>query len=230
MKTIRQLKMIILLLFVTQMAKAQSFDMPLNFDSTNVTYTLTDFGGNTSSVVTDPVVSTNKVAKAIKSNTAEVWAGTTMGGTTGFATAIAFNSSRTIITMRVYSPDSGIAVRLKVEDPNDAGKSVETEARTTAVNTWQTLTFNFINNASGTAAINYTYTYKKASVFFNFGTSGSTAGEKTYYFDDVMFPAATGPVLAQVTLPIYFDSLNVNYATTDFGGNATLLNYGLEQP
>jgi len=223
MKTIRQLKMIILLLFVTQMAKAQSFDMPLNFDSTNVTYTLTDFGGNTSSVVTDPVVSTNKVAKAIKSNTAEVWAGTTMGGTTGFATAIAFNSSRTIITMRVYSPDSGIAVRLKVEDPNDAGKSVETEARTTAVNTWQTLTFNFINNASGTAAINYTYTYKKASVFFNFGTSGSTAGEKTYYFDDVMFPAATGPVLAQVTLPIYFDSLNVNYATTDFGGNATTI-------
>jgi hypothetical protein len=223
MKTIRQLSMLFLLLFVTQLAKAQSFDMPLNFDSTNVTYTLTDFGGNTSSVVTDPVVSTNKVAKAIKSNTAEVWAGTTMGGASGFATAIAFNSSRTIITMRVYSPDSGIAVRLKVEDSNDAGKSVETEARTTASNTWQTLTFNFINNASGTAAINYTYTYKKASVFFNFGTSGSTAGTKTYYFDDVMFPAATGPVLAQVTLPIYFDSTNVNYATTDFGGNATTI-------
>ncbi len=223
MKTIRQLSMLFLLLFVTQLAKAQSFDMPLNFDSTNVTYTLTDFGGNSSSVVTDPVVSTNKVAKAIKSNTAEVWAGTTMGGASGFATAIAFNSSRTIITMRVYSPDSGIAVRLKVEDPNDGGKSVETEARTTASNTWQTLTFNFINNASGTAAINYTYTYKKASVFFNFGVNGATAGTKTYYFDDVMFPAATGPVLAQVTLPIYFDSTNVNYATTDFGGNATTI-------
>ncbi len=223
MKTIRQLSMLFLLLFVTQIAKAQSFDMPLNFDSTNVTYTLTDFGGNTSSVVVDPVVSTNKVAKVIKSNTAEVWAGTTMGGTSGFATAIAFNSSRTIIRMRVYSPDSGIAVRLKVEDPNDAGKSVETEARTTASNTWQTLTFNFINNASGTAAINYTYTYKKASVFFNFGVSGSSAGTKTYYFDDVVFPAATGPVLSQVTLPIYFDSTNVNYTTTDFGGNTTTI-------
>ena len=70
MKTIRQLSMLFLLLFVTHIAKAQSFDMPLNFDSTNVTYTLTDFGGNTSSVVADPVVSTNKVAKVIKSNTA----------------------------------------------------------------------------------------------------------------------------------------------------------------
>ena len=223
MKKIRQISMLFLLLFVTQIAKAQSFDMPLNFDSTNVTYTLTDFGGNVSSVVVDPVVSTNKVAKVIKTDSAFVWAGTTMGGASGFATAIAFNSSRTIIRMRIYSPDSGIAVRLKVEDPNDGTKSVETEARTTASNTWQTLTFNFINNASGTAAINYTYTYKKASVFFNFGVTGSTAGTKTYYFDDVVFPAATGPILSQITLPIYFDSTNVNYSTTDFGGNATTI-------
>lgn len=223
MKTIRQLSMLFMLLFVTQIAKAQAFDMPLNFDSTNVTYTFTDFGGNTSSIVTDPVASNNKVAKVIKSNTAEVWAGTTMGGTTGFATAIAFNSSRTIIRMRVYSPDSGIAVRLKVEDPNDGAKSVETEARTTASNSWQTLTFNFINNASGTAAINYTYNYKKASVFFNFGVNGLTAGTKIYYFDDVNFPAATGPILSQITLPIYFDSINVNYTTTNFGGNATTI-------
>ncbi len=223
MKTIRQLSMLFLLHFVALIAKAQSFDLPLNFDSTNVTYTFTDFGGNASSVVADPVVSTNKVAKIIKSNIAEIWAGTTMGGASGFASAIAFNSSRTIITMRVYSPDSGIAVRLKVEDPNDGAKSVETEARTTASNTWQILTFNFVNNASGTAAINYTYTYKKASVFFNFGVNGSTAGTKTYYFDDVVFPAATGPVLSQITLPVYFDSTNVNYSTKDFGGNATTI-------
>ena len=175
MKKIRQISMLFLLLFVTQIAKAQSFDMPLNFDSSNVTYTLTDFGGNVSSVVVDPVVSTNKVAKVIKTDSAFVWAGTTMGGASGFATAIAFNSSRTIIRMRIYSPDSGIAVRLKVEDPNDGTKSVETEARTTASNTWQTLTFNFINNASCTAAINYTYTYKKASVFVNFGVTVSTS-------------------------------------------------------
>jgi hypothetical protein len=222
MKTIRQLSMLSLLLFVTQLAWAQSFDMPLNFDSTNVTYTLTDFGGNNSSVVNDPTASTNKVAKVIKTTSAAVWAGTTMGGASGFASAIAFNSSRTIITMRVYSPDSGIAIRLKVEDPNDAGKSVETEARTTASNTWQTLSFNFYNNVLGTKMLNFSNTYKKLSVFFNFGVDGTTAGEKTYYFDDVILPAATGPGI-QVAIPIYFDSTDVNYSTSDFGGTSTTI-------
>jgi hypothetical protein len=205
------------------MANAQTINLPLTFQDSLITYTFTDFGGNSSVLGNDPTLSTNKVAIVTKSNTAELWAGTTMGGASGFASAIAFNSSRTIITMRVYSPDSGIAVRLKVEDPNDGSKSVETEARTTAANTWQTLSFNFVNQASGTAAINYTYTYKKASVFFNFGVTGAIAGTKVYYFDDVIFPAATGPVLSQIDLPIYFDSTNVNHTVTDFGGNVTTI-------
>jgi len=29
--------------------------------------------------------------------------------------------------------------------------------------------------------------YNMASIFFNFGTEGATAGEKSYYFDDVKF-------------------------------------------
>lgn len=195
-------------------------NLPLNFDSTNVNYVLTDFGGNASEIVNDPIVSTNKVAKVTKSNTAELWAGTTMG-TSGFATAIPFAANANKLTMRVYSPDSGIAIRLKAEDPADGSKSVETEARTTVANAWQTLEFNFAAQATGTAAINYSYTYKKVSVFFNFGTTGATAGTKVYYFDDVRFVAPSGPVLAQIKLPINFDSTNVNYAMTDFGGNAS---------
>ena len=31
------------------------------------------------------------------------------------------------------------------------------------------------------------WTYNLASIFFNFGVSGATAGEQTYYFDDVQF-------------------------------------------
>ncbi|MEI7977801.1 MAG: T9SS type A sorting domain-containing protein [Bacteroidota bacterium] len=223
MKLLRQFKFFILLFTIVQMANAQTINLPLTFQDSLITYTFTDFGGNSSVLGNDPTLSTNKVAIVTKSNTAELWAGTTMGGASGFASAIAFNSSRTIITMRVYSPDSGIAVRLKVEDPNDGSKSVETEARTTAANTWQTLSFNFVNQASGTAPINYTYTYKKASVFFNFGVTGAIAGTKVYYFDDVIFPAATGPVLSQIDLPIYFDSTNVNHTVTDFGGNVTTI-------
>jgi hypothetical protein len=195
--------------------------LPINFDSTNVNYTMTDFGGNTSSVVADPMNSSNKVAKVIKSNTAELWAGTTMSTSSGLAMAIPFAVGSTKISMRVYSPDSGIAVRLKAEDPNDNTKSVETETRTTTSNAWEVLEFNFANQASGTAAINFTYTYRMLSVFFNFGTTGATAGEKTYYFDDVMFLGTTPPVMAQIKLPINFDSTNVNYTMTDFGGNAS---------
>ena len=163
-------------------------DLPVTFDNPNVNYDLVDFGGNASNIQSDPVVTTNMVCKTIKTIGAETWAGTTMGGSTGgFATAIPFVPGTTKMTMKVYSPDAGIAVRMKVEDPNDPTKSVETEDQTTVANAWETLEFDFANQAPGTAAINFGYTYKKCSVFFNFGVTGAVAGEKTYYFDDVAF-------------------------------------------
>ncbi|MEI6173625.1 MAG: hypothetical protein WCR01_07710 [Bacteroidota bacterium] len=193
-------------------------DLPVTFDNPNVNYNLVDFGGNASSIVADPVVPTNKVCKVIKSNTAELWAGTTIGGSTGFATAIPFAVGSTKMTMRVYSPDAGIPIRMKVEDPNNPTKSVETEKLTTVANGWETLEFDFANQAPGTAAINFSYTYKKLSVFFNFGTTGAAAGTKTYYCDDIAFGSA-GPTL--VDLPVTFDNPNVNYNLVDFGGNAS---------
>jgi hypothetical protein len=79
-------------------------------------------------------------------------------------------------------------VRLKVEDASDPTRSCETEATVTTAAGWQTLTFDFANQASGTAALNLAYTFDKASIFFNFGTTGADAGgAKTYYFDDVAF-------------------------------------------
>jgi hypothetical protein len=50
---------------------------------------------------------------------------------------------------------------------------------------WQTLTFNFANQAPGTAALNLATTYNKVSIFFGFGTVGSG---KTYYLDDITWP------------------------------------------
>ena len=63
---------------------------------------------------------------------------------------------------------------------------------TTLAGQWQTLVFDFSNQAPGTAAINFANTYNKMSIFFNFGTSGATAGEKTYYWDDMQFGGAVG--------------------------------------
>jgi hypothetical protein len=42
--------------------------LPITFDSSNVNYVLADFGGNASSIVTDPTNSLNKVVKVIKTN------------------------------------------------------------------------------------------------------------------------------------------------------------------
>ena len=43
------------------------------------------------------------------------------------------------MTLRVYSPDVGIPVRLKVEDRSNNTISVETEATTTVAGAWETL-------------------------------------------------------------------------------------------
>ncbi len=159
----------------------------VTFDAVGVTYTLTGFGGaENATVVTDPTGGTNKVAKIIKSATAELWAGTTMstGANQSIAT-IAFSATAKTMTLRVYSPAAGVPIRLKVEDAADPTHSVETEAMTTVANAWETLTFNFANQAAGTAALNLAFTYNKASVFPNFGKTGAQGGGGTYYFDDL---------------------------------------------
>lgn len=193
-------------------------DLPINFDNSSITYTLVDFGGNSSKVTTDPVSSSNNVAEVTKTNTAQTWAGTTIGPATGLANKIPFSSTNYKITMKVYSPDNGIVVRLKAEDPNDPTKSVETDAKTTKTNDWETLEFDFSKQATGTAAINYSYTYQKLSVFFNFGVDGATAGTKVYYCDDIQMTAATK---AQIDLPVSFEGSSVDYTMTDFGGNVS---------
>ncbi len=174
-------------LFATRLFGQTQVDLPIDFGNANVNYDLVDFGGNTSMLAADPTDPNNTSCMIDKSAAAQTWAGTTIGGTLGFANPIPFASGSTVITMRVYSPDSGILIRLKAENLNDATQSVETDAYTTTSNAWETLTFDFANQATGTAAINYSYVYNKLSAFFNFGVDGATAGQKTYYCDDINF-------------------------------------------
>ena len=200
----------------------------ITFDSASVTYTLTGFGGaEDSSVVADPAGGTNKVAKVLRSATAETFAGTTVSTGPGNSVGkIPFDAANTRMTVRVYSPNAGIKVRLKVEDAADATHSAETEATTTVANAWETLTFDFASPATGTPALNFAYTYNRVTIFFNFGVSGATAGAKTYYFDDVTFIGGTGSGggsgggggTGGTFSAISFDSASVTYTLTGFGG------------
>lgn len=163
-------------------------DLPVTFDDENVIYALANFGGNVSQIVIDPTDETNHVAETIKTEGAETWAGTTVGGTLGFASPIPLAPGSTIMSVDVWSPVAGIPVRLKVEDHNVAEHSVETEAMTTVAMEWETLVFDFSNEAPGTAEIDFSYIYDKASIFFDFGTTGTGA---TYYWDNMEFGIPT---------------------------------------
>ncbi len=191
---------------------------PITFDAAGVTYTLTGFGGaEDSTVVADPTNAGNKVAKVVKSATAELWAGTTVStGANNSVDKIPFTATSTKMTVRVYSPKAGIPVRLKVEDAADPTHTVETEALTTKVNAWETLTFDFASPAAGTAALNLAYTYNKVSIFFDFGKTGAAGGSGTFYFDDVTFVAGGGG--GSSFTPITFDAAGVTYTLTGFGG------------
>ena len=205
-------------------------DLPVTFEDPLVDYTMTDFGGNTATVITDPVNPPNLVSEVVKDATAQLWAGTTVSTPNGFANAIPFTASATIMSVLVWSPDAGIPIRLKAEDNTNGAISVETEAITTVSGQWETLVFDFSNEVVGTAALNLTNTYNMASIFFDFGTDGATNGSKTYYFDDVMFgqPPVT---LAQIDLPVTFEDPLVDYTMTDFGGNtATVITDPVNPP
>ena len=149
--------------------------MPINFESATLNYAFTNFGGANTTVVNNPNVSggngSAKVAKLTKSTGSEVWAGSyiELGSPINFATMQK-------IKMKVWSPQAGAVVKLKLENlANGTGINTELDATTTVANGWEELTYNFtgINNANN---------YQRVVVFFDFGNAGNGA---TYYFDDI---------------------------------------------
>ena len=148
--------------------------LPVTFQETNVAYNLVGFeGAEASSIVTDPTDAQNTVGRVIKSATAQFYAGTSITDVVnnvqvGFSTAIPFSATTKQMTVRVWSPDAGIPVRLKAEDHLDDSHKVETEAVTTVAGQWETLTFDFANPVSGTDPLNLDYVFDKATILFNF--------------------------------------------------------------
>ena len=167
-------------------------NLPVTFDDATVDYNLSGFGGaDNSTVQTDPTLATNKVVRVVRSATAVSFAGTTITGLadSGFSSKIPFTLNDTKMSVRVWSPNAGIKVRLKIEDHTNSAINCETEATVTTASGWQTLEFDFANKA-GALNLDVTKNYNKVTIFFNYGVTGATAGAKTYYFDDVKFVSA----------------------------------------
>ena len=148
--------------------------LPLTFQSTTLTYSFTNFGGATTTVADNPDTSgintTTKVGKLVKGSGSQVWAGSFIE----LASPINFASMQKI-KIKVWSPQAGIIVKLKLENLASSSINTELDATTTVANGWEELTYSFtgINNANN---------YQRVVVFFDFGNPGTGA---SYYFDDI---------------------------------------------
>jgi len=192
---------------------SKPISLPVTFEDPNTDYTMTDFGGNVSVLTTDPTGGSNHVIMTTKPAGAQTWAGTTIGGASGFPAPVPLKANAAKMSLMVYSPAAGLDIKLKVEDHNDGTHSVETDVMTTKAGQWETLVFDLTQTAPGTPAFNSGYTYDKVSVFFDFGVAGSG---KVFYFDNLSILT-----LSQIDLPVSFESPAVDYTVTDFGGNAS---------
>ena len=161
-------------------------DLPVTFENPEVYYSVIDFEGNGPSTIIEE--GSNRYVQVIKTAESGTSAGVTIGTEAGFATNIPITSSDTKMYAHVYvegTTQVGIPVRFKIENSNDPTQSVETETLTTLASEWEVLEFDFSNEAAGTAALNTSYPFNMASIFFNFGSVGDE--ETIYRFDNVSF-------------------------------------------
>mgnify|MGYP006266736637 FL=1 len=176
--------------------------LPLDFESDELTYTFTGFGGAGAGVIDNPDPSapntSNRVGEFVKSAGSETWAGAFID----MAEPIDFSLQQKI-RLEVWSPETGVDIILKMENLADANVFVEDTVTTTAANQWETLEFDF-------TGIESSNDYQRIVLFFNWGVSGT--GE-SYYFDNARLSDGTDPIL----LPIDFESETVPYAFTGFG-------------
>lgn len=195
-------------------------DLPIDFESGTTNYAISGgFGGVSDSIEVDPTDPNNTVWRHTKSATAETWGGSIVGFG-GLANPIPFTATETVLTMMVWSPDAGAEIRMKLEEASNTSVSVETVDTTTVAGGWELLSFDFSNEAAGTAALDLNAAYNQIVVFPNFGVNGATAGSaKTYYFDNIMF----GMPSTQVDLPITFDDPMVDYDLVSFGSGTDSL-------
>lgn len=193
-------------------SSARGTDLPIDFESGD--FEITNFNGGDFTVVDNPVVtdmnSSAKVGQMIK-GVGEVWGGSfiTLDQPIDFDQGSAFS-------LKVYSNKVGTKLLFKLENLENSGVFGEIEKVTTVANEWEELTFDF----SGFS----TLSLQKVVMIFENGTVGDGSADFTFYVDDIVQggEVVTNP-LQQISLPVTFDDIDVDYTLSDFGGNASVL-------
>ena len=148
--------------------------LPIDFEDASLDYSFVDFGDVISTVVDNPDISDNnqsqRVGQSTKPANAEVWGGSYLE----LDDPIDF-SSLVNLGVNVWSPQSGIIVKLKVENATNPDIFYESDLVVNSANAWEELNFDF-------SGADLTQEYHQVVIFFDFGNSGTDA---TYYFDDI---------------------------------------------
>ncbi|MGB3774811.1 MAG: hypothetical protein WA951_06105, partial [Leeuwenhoekiella sp.] len=162
---------------------------PIDFESSDLNYTITGFGGPDfgeipASVIENPDKSGNNTSDNVMEINKLSGAQTYAGANIEIAGSLDF-SSGTTLTMSVWSPRAGTPILFKMEDtsspPNNDGNPtvfVEVQSSTTVAMQWETLTFDLTSSAAFDASISY----DGVIVFPDFGNAGN--GE-LFYFDNL---------------------------------------------
>lgn len=218
---------------VTISAASDPIVLPIDFESFTINYGFVDFGGAASELIDNPnpvgINTSSKVGRTTKINGAETFAGTILQ----LGNPIDFTSNK-LFKLKVFSPKSGITVKLKVENATDGNISFEVDAINTVVNDWEELIFDF-------STINTSLEYQKVVVFFDFGVVGD---DSQYLFDDIELvtttlqqptvaaptptlpPANTISMFSDVYTDVTVDTWRTTWSNTSFedvtvAGNAT---------
>lgn len=150
--------------------------LPVDFESSSLTYSFTDFGGGALTVINNPnsggINTSVKVGKMVKS-AGEVYGGSFLT----LANPIDFSTKKTL-RVKVFSPRIGAKLLLKVENMSNGALNYEKEVATTTANAWEDLTFDY-------SGINTANTYQKVVLIFDLGTMGDGSANFTFLFDDI---------------------------------------------
>jgi hypothetical protein len=132
------MKQILTALILTTSTLSSGQALPFDFEST--TLGMTGYDGATFTIVNNPDTagnSSSKVAKIVKVNVNDLWAG---GKITSVSSLDFSTSASSVLSMKVYTTEPvGTVIKIKLESPYTS----EVDAVTTVSGAWETLTFDF---------------------------------------------------------------------------------------
>lgn len=178
--------------------------LPINFENPTLNYEFTNFNGATAGVIDNPDASGINTSDKVAFMTPAA-GGTWTGGLLTLDSPLDL-SSLTNIKVKVWSPQTGVIVKLKVENLNDGNQSYEVDRVTSVSNQWEELVYDF-------SGANMDQEYSKLVFFFNAGSPGT--GD-TYYFDDISQSAGENAIV----LPLTFETSSLDYTFNTFEGSA----------